>query len=90
MSSHHEWAEEVIADHDLKRPFAPENGQPLKFSVGEKVVFTSEFGVRFEHKIAGIYRPTHECALYALGARYILDGEALRLPVAEKSLEVAV
>ena len=37
MSSHHEWAEEVTARHDATKPFAPENGQPLRFKAGDPV-----------------------------------------------------
>ena len=42
MSSHWEWMEEVIRKHDAEHPFAPENGQPLKFKPGDKVIYTND------------------------------------------------
>ena len=31
MSSHHDYIIEITAQHDALKPFAPENGQPLRF-----------------------------------------------------------
>lgn len=36
MNSHHEWVKEVTAQHDAQKPFSPENGQPLRFRVGDR------------------------------------------------------
>ena len=42
MSSYWKYEEEVVAQHDAEKPFAPENGEPLKFAVGDVVAFTNE------------------------------------------------
>lgn len=90
MSSHWEWVEEVMAEHDKNKPFAPENGQPLRFAVGDKVVFTNDFGVEFTRTVIGIYeRPSTACGQYAHGARYYLDSGASWFPHKESSLRMA-
>ena len=33
MSSHHDYIIEITAQHDALKPFAPENGQPLRFKI---------------------------------------------------------
>ncbi len=86
MSSHHEWVKEIIEQHDLKKPFAPENGKPLKFKVGDVVIYKNEYGVTFCRRVTGIYYPYFDCSLYACGARYFLDKNSHWMPVAESSL----
>jgi hypothetical protein len=89
VSSHQDWQEEVIARHEASRPFAPENGDELKFKVGDRVVYTNDQGASFDLRITGLYRPAPINSLYATGYRYLLDGDAPWMPVKEKSLEVA-
>lgn len=91
VSSHWEWVKRVQADHDAKKPFAPENGQPLKFKVGDKVTFTNDYGVEFHNlTVTGLYtKPDCECSLYANGARYYLDTDAHWFPHKESSLRHA-
>ena len=36
MSSHHDYIIEITAQHDALKPFAPENGQPLRFKIGDQ------------------------------------------------------
>lgn len=88
MSSHWAWQEKIVAQHDLEKPFAPENGKPLKFQIGDPVVFTNDNGVTFKHRIAGFYHPTDPCSLYASGRRYLLDWECPWFPVKEDQLEL--
>lgn len=86
MSSHHDWVEEITAQHDAKKPFAPENGQPLQFAVGDKVIYTNPQGVEFNNQITGFYRPTQPCAQYAQGARYLVNSSSPWFPVSESCL----
>ena len=88
MSSHWEWQEEVVAQHDLEKPFAPENGQPLKFGVGDPVIFTNDYGVKFKLRITGFYQPEKPCSLYACGRRYLVDSDSPWFPVKESQLEL--
>ncbi|MGE4341307.1 MAG: hypothetical protein AB7E55_35970 [Pigmentiphaga sp.] len=85
MSSHHDYIIEITAQHDALKPFAPENGQPLRFSIGDAVVYTNEYGVQFRSRITGFYRPTEPSGLYARGMRYYLDSSAPWMPVAQSS-----
>jgi hypothetical protein len=41
MSSHHDYIIEITAQHDALKPFAPENGQPLRFKIGDAVIYTN-------------------------------------------------
>ncbi|HGW4115855.1 TPA: hypothetical protein ACNH4I_002817 [Serratia marcescens] len=86
MSSHHDWIIEITAQHDALKPFAPENGQPLRFAIDDTVIYTNEAGLRFRLRIAGFYRPTEPSGLYALGARYLLNSSSPWMPVSESSL----
>ncbi|AXL71821.1 hypothetical protein N0006_25535 [Pseudomonas aeruginosa] len=86
MSSHHDWVIEVSAQHDAHKPFAPENGQPLHFKIGDAVIYTNDFGAQFHRLVTGFYRPSGPCGLYALGRRYFLDSSSPWMPVAESSL----
>ena len=47
MSSHHDYIIEITAQHDALKPFAPENGQPLRFKIGDAVIYTNEYGAQF-------------------------------------------
>lgn len=87
MSSHHEWAEEVIAEHDLKTPFAPDNGTPLQFKAGDRVIYTNEFGATFARVVTGLYKPSRPCSRYALGCRYLLNSSSPWSPVQEAELK---
>lgn len=81
MSSHWEYQEKVVAQHDAEKPFAPENGEPLKFAVGDVVAFTNEYGVMFRGiRVTGFYKPDPINSLYATGRRYLLDRNARQAP----------
>ena len=56
MSSHHDYIIEITAEHDALKPFAPENGQPLRFAIGGAVIYTNEAGLQFRLSINGFYR----------------------------------
>lgn len=86
MSSHHDWVNEVIESHDLEKPFAPENGSPLKFKSGDPVIYTNSAGVVFHRRVTGFYRPNGPCSLYATGYRYLLNNDSPWMPVCESSL----
>lgn len=88
MSSHHDWVIEVSAQHDAERPFAPENRQPLRFAVGDRVIYTNPAGLEFARRITGFYRPASPCGLYARGARYLIDSYSPWFPVSESSLRL--
>ena len=88
MSSHHQWAEEICAQHDRERPFAPENGKALAFQVGDRVRYTNDYGAVFEQTITGLYAPAQTDANYATGARYLLDWDCPWVPVAESRLRL--
>ena len=45
MSSHHDYIIEITAQHDALKPFAPENGQPLRFKIGDAVIYTNEYEI---------------------------------------------
>jgi len=90
MSSHHEWAEEVTAQHDAEKPFAPENGQPLRFQVGDSVIYKNDAGIEFPLRVTGFYqRPASPDGMYARGARYLLDWDCPWFPATEASLRPA-
>ena len=71
MSSHHDYILEITAQHDALKPFAPENGQLLRFKVGDAVICTNEFGAQFRRRVTGFYRPAVPSGLYARGRRYL-------------------
>ena len=88
MSSHWEYEEKVVAQHDAEKPFAPENGEPLKFEVGDVVAFTNEYGVMFRGiRVTGFYKPDPINSLYATGRRYLLDWSSPWFPAKESSLQ---
>lgn len=88
MSSHFDWVSEVVARHDLKKPFSPENGEPLKFKVGDLVAYMNSEGVVFRRRVTGFYRPDVPCSIYARGARYCLNTDSPWMPVSESSLRL--
>jgi len=88
--SHHQWRQRVIAQHQSEMPFGPENGEPLKFEVCDDVIYTNDFGVQFNRKITGLYKPDPINSLYASGYRYFLDGDAYWIPAKEYSLQSVV
>jgi len=89
MSSIWEYEKRVVAQHNTEKPFAPENGQPLKFAVGDVVAFTNEYGVMFRGlKVTGFYRPDPLESLYATGMRYLLDWSSPWFPAKESSLQL--
>jgi hypothetical protein len=87
MSSHYAWQERVVAEHDATRPFAPENGTPLKFKAGDPVIFTNYYGISFRLRVTGFYQPEAPCSLYATGRRYLLNSSSPWYPVRESELE---
>jgi hypothetical protein len=89
MSSHWGWEEKVVAHHNATKPFAPENEQPLKFKIGDVVIYTNDYGVQFKQKITGLYKPAELCSLYATGSRYMLDWKCHWMPASEASLSTA-
>lgn len=89
MSSHWEWSERVIAQHDAEKPFAPENGEPLKFKAGDNVIFTNDAGIEFELQVTGLFEPEEPCPLYACGYRYLLDWSCPWFPVEERKLRLS-
>lgn len=89
MSSHWDYEKRVCEQHDRERPFAPENGEPLRFAVGDEVIFTNDAGIEFPLRVTGFYRPEGPCSLYATGRRYLLDWSCPWFPVREASLRPA-
>jgi hypothetical protein len=80
-----DWVEEIVNFHDETTPFAPENGESLKFKIGDCVRY-------MDYKtftIIGLYPRQTANALYAQGARYLLDWDCPWMPVAEYSLALA-
>ncbi|SAI72822.1 Uncharacterised protein [Bordetella ansorpii] len=86
MSSHHDWIIEITAQHDALKPFAPENSQPLRFNIGDAVIYTNEAGLQFRRRVTGFYQPAGPSGLYALGARYLLNSSSPLMPVSESCL----
>ena len=89
MSSHHEWVQEVAEQHDKQKPYAPENGQPLSFKIGDPVIYKNPAGIEFPLRVIGFYqRPALPDGMYANGARYLLDWDCPWFPVAESGLRL--
>lgn len=88
MSSHHEWAESIEAAHQVKKPFASENGTSLRFSVGDRVIYKNSARLEFSVRIIGLYLPKSPCSLYALGARYLISSSSPWFPVKESELRL--
>lgn len=90
MSSHWDWAVRVCADHDKNKPFAPENGRPLQFKVGDPVIYSNDYGVRFRFRVTRLMSPAEDALQYALGKRYFLNSSAHWMPHTEACLELDV
>ena len=65
----------------------PANGEKLLFRIGESVVYTNDYEVKFDAKVLG-YAPAHN-SLYKYGNRYFLDKDSYWYPVKESSLQSA-
>lgn len=88
MSSHWEWEKKVVAEHELLKPFAPENGQELLFTPGTPVIFTNDYGLEFPLTVTGYYSPHTPDSFYARGYRYMTDSGAYWFPKTESSLRL--
>ena len=86
--SHHEVTKRQIERHNREKPFAPENGEELKYCIGEIVIFTNEFGCEFLCMITGYYQPDPIDAMYARGHRYLTNTDAYWFPDKESSLRL--
>lgn len=86
MSSFWDWEKKQVAAHNEKRPYAPENGSPLKFKPGDSVIYTHEYLGTCKAVVSGYYLPTAMDSFYAQGARYLLDRGAYWFPVKESEL----
>lgn len=85
--SHHEMMKLTIEKHDSERPFAPENGQPLKFKAGDIVTFINDFGFRRSGKtVTRIMKREEDESLYCIGYRYYIDSDSPWMPVKETQL----
>ena len=88
--SHHEAIARLIKEHDEIKPFAPENGQKLKFKVGDKVTYINDYGCTFEDKtITKIMERADDESLYCSGRRYYIDSDCPWMPVEEANLRPA-
>ena len=79
MGSLHDYIIEITAQHDALKPFAPENGQPLRFRIGDAVIYTNDAGLQFRRRVTGFYRPAEPSGLYArraLSAELVLAVDA--------------
>lgn len=88
MSSHWKWAEGVIKEHWENLPYAPENGEPLKFQPGDRVIYTNLYGVEFTFTVTSLrsLENLEEDLYYALGQRYNLDWDSPWISVREDCL----
>lgn len=89
FESHHSWQDRMVLEHAQTKPFSPENGNPLKFKIGDVVIYTNDSGVEFKCKINGFYQPAPTDSLYATGYRYLLNNSSYWMPVRENSLRLA-
>ena len=87
--SHWDWVKEMVEQHNLNKPFAPENGNELLFKVGDSVIYTNPAGVEFEFIVTGLYQPYPMTSQYATGKRYLLNWDCPWYPVEENSLQKA-
>lgn len=88
MSSHWAWCKKVAEQHDAEKPFAPENGQPLKFRIGDKVIYTNDNGAKFNLIVTGLFQREEGEILYCTGKRYYLNWDCHWMPATESSLEL--
>lgn len=73
--------------HDATTPFPPENGESLKFKVGDKVTFVNEYGVKcYGRIVTRIMSRADDEAQYCLGKRYYINTDCHWMPVKESQL----
>jgi hypothetical protein len=89
MSSHWDHIGRLIVEHDELKPYALENGKPLRHAIGETVSYTNDYGVSFCYQITGFFEPTTDAGLYAAGYRYLVNSDSHWMPITETSLSVA-
>jgi hypothetical protein len=89
MSSHWQYIEDLIKEHDQLKPYAPENGKPLKFVVGQTVIYTNDYGVSFCFEITGLFDRAKDPGQYAAGYRYLVNSTSPWMPIKEASLSIA-
>lgn len=87
-TSHQDWQKAVIEQHNLEHPFAPENGESLKFKPGDTILYTNDDGGEFVHTVTSLYKPQPINSLYATGCRYMLDWDCYWMPVRESNLSL--
>lgn len=89
LMSHHDMMKLTIEKHDRERKFAPENGQLLKFKVGDKVTFVNDFGfIRTGKTVTRIMRREEDESFYCMGRRYYIDSDCPWMPVKESNLRL--
>jgi hypothetical protein len=90
----HEGMANSIDWHDEKTPFAPENGKRLTFEIGDDVVFTNDYGCKFNLKVTGLFERSTSCkideVMYAYGYRHLVNSSCPWFPVKETSLSLKV
>lgn len=85
--SHHEAMRQVIKEHDETSPFSPQNGEPLKFKVGDRVTYVNDYGCIFTGKtITKLMERADDESLYCSGHRYYIDSDCPWMPVKEANL----
>jgi hypothetical protein len=89
MSSHWDYVENLIVDHDALKPFAPENGKSLKYAIGQRVIYTNDYGVSFCFEITDFFKRATDPGLYAAGYRYLVNSSSCWMPIKELSLSIA-
>jgi hypothetical protein len=82
--SHWDWEAEVIKKHDREKQFAPENGNPLKLKIGDRVKLAVNPTKIFI--VTGLYKPEKMDSMYARGYRYLLNWDCYWFPVKESAL----
>jgi hypothetical protein len=60
---------------------------PLKFNIGDAVIYTNDYGVKFHFRIVGFYKDDKPDWLYAQGYRYYVNSNSPWMPVKESSLK---
>ena len=88
--SYHTAMEELIEEAERTRPYAPENGKPLRFKVGDAVQYYSDGGtlvLPMVYRISALMTKAENPGWYAMGYRYWLDSaKPTWMPVAELNL----
>ena len=87
---HHAAVKELIKLHDATTPFSPENGEKLRYKVGDKVTFVNDYGCVFEGMtITKLMKRADNEGLYCSGYRYYIDSDCPWMPVKESNLRLA-